>query len=111
MSGRKAKAPSKLRKWRNSPEGRLEADGATKSKQIGRRLLWLTREWQLPPCPKVGRAPSAKFVEYCRTHNVSVDWLLLGDLKGLQRMMQARRTGAPMEIPTPQWLAREPEPA
>jgi hypothetical protein len=30
---------------------------------------------------------------FCEKHKVSFDWLLCGDLKGLQRMMQPRRLG------------------
>ena len=83
-----------LREWRNSPEGRLTAEGASSRKQIERRVLWLSHEWQLPRCPKIGRTMSKALREYVKAHGISYDWLLLGDLKGLQRMMQGRRERA-----------------
>jgi hypothetical protein len=70
---------------------RLDADGASKSGQINRRVLWLVREWQLPRCPKIGHTMTPELVGYCKTHGVSMDWLLCGDLKGLHRMMMKRR--------------------
>lgn len=82
-------------KWRDSPDGRLTADGASKSAQIKRRLLWLVHEWQLPAHPPIGRSQSQELSDYIITHGISYDWLYLGDLKGLQRMMQWRRTGKP----------------
>jgi hypothetical protein len=88
---RRREAAKQLRDWRNSPRGRLDADGASKREQISRRALWLAREWQLPACPKIGRTMTPGLVDYCQTHHVSLDWLLCGDLEGLQRMMQARR--------------------
>jgi hypothetical protein len=88
-----------LRKCRNSPTGRLEADGASKSRHMGRRLSWLVQEWQLPACPPIGRAITEKVHDYMKTHGVSYDWLLAGDLKGLQRMMQQRRMGKAAATP------------
>ena len=80
-----------LRKWRNSANGRMDADGASKPAQITRRMLWVATEWQLPRCPRIGRTPTKALFDYCETHGVSLDWMLDGDLKGLQRMVQQRR--------------------
>ena len=33
-------------------------------------------------------------MDFCTKHKVSIDWLLYGDLKGLQRMTQEARTTA-----------------
>jgi hypothetical protein len=32
---------------------------------------------------------------FCEKHEVNLDWLMFGDLKGLQRMTQERRVGKP----------------
>jgi hypothetical protein len=50
---------------------------------------WLAIEWHLPRCPKIGRTMTHELADYCQTHGVSFDWLLSGDLKDLQRMMEA----------------------
>jgi hypothetical protein len=88
---RRSKVAKQLQEWRNSPTGRLVADGASNSGQMNRRVLWLAREWRLPRCPKIGRAMTPELVDYCKTHGVSMDWLLYGDLKGLHRMMMKRK--------------------
>ena len=88
---RRREAAKRLLEWRNSPQGRIDADGASKSNQISRRSLWLAIEWQLPRCPRIGRTMTAELVNYCETHGVSLDWLLCGDMKALQRMMEKRR--------------------
>jgi len=94
-----ARAAAKgLRKWRTSLLGRLAADGASNPQHIARRTLWLSQEWKLPPCPKVGRTMSDALLRYCDAHSVSLDWLLYGDLKGLQRMVR-NRNGKP-SVPT-----------
>lgn len=98
-STRRLKVAKELREWRNSPTGRLDADGASKSRQISRRVLWPAREWQLPRCPKIGRTMTPELVDYCKTHGVSMDWLLCGNLKGLHRMMLARRIGKAAATP------------
>ncbi|WP_157785215.1 hypothetical protein [Bradyrhizobium yuanmingense] len=74
-----------------TPLGRLDARGASSARNINRRLLWLAIEWGLERAPKVGQAPSRELCEYCRKHGINFDWLLDGNLKGLQAMMDARR--------------------
>jgi hypothetical protein len=85
---RRRNAAKRLR--RASPLGRLTTDGACSPQQIKRRLLWLAIEWQLDAPPKVGLSPSEELTDYCRRHGISFDWMLYGDLKGLQRMMNWR---------------------
>lgn len=53
--------------------------------------MWLAQEWQLPQCPKVGRSVTKPLLGHIEAHGISYDWLLLGDLLGLQRMMLKRR--------------------
>jgi hypothetical protein len=86
---------SRRRRVAASPEiratNRLTADGASSYLQIKRRIQWIEQEWLLPRCPKIGRTPSKALCDYVRAHDISWDWLLCGDLKGLQRMIQRRR--------------------
>jgi hypothetical protein len=99
---RRRKAAKRLgEEWRNSASGRLDAEGASKSAQINRRIQWLAMEWHLPPCPRIGRTMTPALANYCQTHSISLDWLLCGDLKSLQLMMQARRGGKPPPAPPP----------
>jgi hypothetical protein len=77
---------------------------------MNRRALWLAIEWGLPPCPRIGRTLTKELSEYIRAHEVSFDWLIHGDLKGLQMMMQARRTNAPTAERLKQKLALLSEP-
>ncbi|MDH2343241.1 hypothetical protein [Bradyrhizobium sp. SSUT77] len=79
------------RKRRESPIGRLSTDGASSPRNINRRLQWLAVEWMLDAPPKVVRSPSEALVGYCTRHGISFDWMLEGCLKGLKRMMDARR--------------------
>jgi hypothetical protein len=55
--------------------------------------------WRLPRCPRIGRAPTSALFTYCETPGVSLDWMLGGDLKGLQRMAQWRREGKAAATP------------
>jgi hypothetical protein len=73
--------------WRSSASGRLDADGASKSAQMQRRLQWLAMEWRMPPGPKIGRTMTPALAYYCQTRGISLDWLLSGDLKSLHSMM------------------------
>ena len=59
-----ARSGKRLQEWRNSPAGRLDADGASEREQIERRIMWLQQEWQLPQCPKVGRTMSKQLLDY-----------------------------------------------
>lgn len=40
------------------------------------------------------RPSTGAFLAFCEKHNVSTDWLLCGDLKGLQRMKRERKAAA-----------------
>jgi len=70
--------------------GSLDADGASSAQSISRRLLWLAIEWGLERAPKVGNAPSDELCDYCRKHGISFDWMLCGDLRGLQAKTHRR---------------------
>jgi hypothetical protein len=55
-----------------------------------RRLQALAAERGIPPADYAKlmwkRVSTGAFMAFCEKHNVSTDWLLSGDLKGLQRM-------------------------
>jgi hypothetical protein len=57
-----------------------------------RRLLVLAAERNLPPAEYAKllhkRLMMKSIQGFCRKHNVSLDWLMDGDLKGLLRMKQ-----------------------
>ena len=69
---------------------RLELDGATSRPAMQRRILALAAERSIPPADfhkLMYKRPSTEAVMvFCKKHKVSFDWLLCGDLKGLQRM-------------------------
>ena len=90
---RRRNAAKRLRAQRNSALGRLDADGASASNQINRRALWLASEWQLPRCPRIGRTLTKPLVDYCQAYGVRLEWLVHGNLRSLQQMMETRRMG------------------
>jgi hypothetical protein len=57
-----------------------------------RRVLALAAERNLPPADYAKlmhkRVMDRSIHEFCSKHDVSLDWLMYGDLKGLQRMKQ-----------------------
>jgi hypothetical protein len=81
---------------RKSPLGCLHLDGADGIQQIRLRLRWLAREWQIPedrlPELRRGGLVSEKIVNFAEKHGVSLDWLFIGDMKGLHRMMLTRKS-------------------
>jgi hypothetical protein len=71
---------------------RLRQDGCSSDAAFHRRVLLLAAERNLPAA-EFGkllrkRCPMKPITEFCRKHDVSLDWLMDGDLKGLQRMKQ-----------------------
>jgi hypothetical protein len=74
---------------------RLERDGAHSTAAMQRRVRALAAERDIPPADYAKlmykRVGTPAFLAFCEKHNVSVDWLLCGDLKGLQRMTNERR--------------------
>jgi hypothetical protein len=71
---------------------RLRRAGAESRPAMQRRVLALATERGIPPADYAKlmykRGGTAAFMAFCKKHNVSTDWLLCGDLKGLQRMTQ-----------------------
>ena len=71
---------------------RLHRDGAESLQALQRRVRALAAERNLPLAEYAKllhkRIMASSVHEFCRKHNVSLDWLMYGDLKGLQRMKQ-----------------------
>ena len=74
---------------------RLERDGATSRPAMQRRILALAAERSIPPADfhklMYKRPSTGAVMVFCKKHKVSFDWLLCGDLKGLQRMRQEEK--------------------
>ena len=74
---------------------RLERDGAHSTAALQRRVRALAEERNIPPADfhkLMYKRPSTPAVMvFCEKHKVSYDWLLCGDLKGLQRMTSERK--------------------
>ena len=73
-------------------QDRLVRDGCRTDAAMRRRLLALAAERNLPPAEYAKlmhkRIMDRSIHEFCSKHNISLDWLMYGDLKGLQRMKQ-----------------------
>jgi hypothetical protein len=82
---------------------RLTRDGATSTAALQRRVMALAHERNIPPADYAKlmhkRVLTGHMLAFCKNHEVSVDWLMFGDLKGLQRMTQERRAGKPVFPP------------
>jgi hypothetical protein len=74
---------------------RLESDGATSAAAVQRRVRALAEERKIPPADFSKLMHKRISVDaigvFCEKHKISYDWLLCGDLKGLQRMTFAQR--------------------
>ena len=69
---------------------RLRRDGCCSMDAVRRRVLALAAEWNIPPAEYAKlmykRISTTHAVTFCEKHKINMDWLLCGDLKGLQRM-------------------------
>jgi hypothetical protein len=95
---RRRNGARRLAARRKTPLGRLQTDGSCKLENVRRRLHWLAYERQIPEkdLPKVQCNPTDEFFDFAEKYNVSLDWLLCGDLKGLHRMMGKPCAGVSM---------------
>jgi hypothetical protein len=77
---------------RHKARERLRRAGAESRPAMQRRVQALAAERSIPPADfhkLMYKRPSTQAVfDFCEKHKVSADWLLCGDLKGLQRMTQ-----------------------
>jgi hypothetical protein len=87
---------------------RLVRDGCCTDAAMRRRLLALAAERNLPPAEYAKlmhkRIMMKSIQEFCRKHNVTLDWLMDGDLKGLQRMKQWAKENHGMAAVSPELL-------
>jgi hypothetical protein len=81
---------------------RLQHDGCCSTNAVQRRVLKIAAERNIPPAEyaklmykRVGTRHTMAFAE---KHKISLDGLICGDLKGVQRMTQEARAEPP-EIP------------
>jgi len=69
---------------------RLRRDGCSSNDAFRRRVLLLAAERDFPPTEYAKlmhkRVLMKPISAFCKKHDVSLDWLMDGDLKGLQRM-------------------------
>jgi hypothetical protein len=79
---------------------RLRKDGCSTKEAFRRRMLLLAAERNLPPAEYTKlfrKCVSMKpLSDFCKKHDVSLDWIMDGDLKGLQRMKKWEREGGSM---------------
>ena len=73
---------------------RLERDGAHSNAAVQRRVRALAAERDIPPADYAKlmhkRVNDRAIHVFCKKYKVSYDWLLCGDLKGLQQMKHER---------------------
>jgi hypothetical protein len=78
---------------------RLKRDGAQSMDAVRRRVHAIVEERNLAPAEYAKlmhkRMSTAAAVDFCDKHKISLDWLLCGDLKGLQRMTNEVKSGPP----------------
>jgi hypothetical protein len=83
-----------LAQFRRARE-RLHHDGALSTPAVRRRVLALAAEWSIPPADYARlmhkRVSTGAMLDFCEKHDVNLDWLLGGDLKGLHPMRLDRK--------------------
>jgi hypothetical protein len=89
---------------------RLAQDGAHSLDAIRRRVRAIAHDRNLQPADIAKlmhkRIITAHAMAFCEKHKISMDWLLCGDLKGLQRMTkEAKAEPAPDDGPYRDLLA------
>ncbi len=71
-----------------------------------RRVRAFAEERSLPPSDiaklMYKRISNRDVMPFCKKHKVSFDWLLCGDLRGLQRMTREAKTAPPLKVPEAQ---------
>jgi hypothetical protein len=81
---------------------RLQSDGCASMEAVRRRVLAFAQEQNLQPADYAKlmhkRISTAHAMAFSEKYKVSLDWLLYGDLKGLQRMTREAKA-TPPEIP------------
>jgi hypothetical protein len=74
---------------------RLEQDGAHSTTAVQRRVRAVAHERNIPPADihklMYKRINTRDIMVFCKNHEISYDWLLCGDLAGLQRMTREHK--------------------
>jgi hypothetical protein len=74
---------------------RLERDGAHSSDALRRRARAIAAERNLPPAEihklMYKRISTHDVMLFCEKHSINYDWLLAGDLRGLQSMTKTAK--------------------
>ena len=78
---------------------RLQSDGCASMEAVRRRVRAFAQEQNLQPADYAKlmhkRISTAHAMAFSEKYKVSLDWLLYGDLKGLQRMTLERKLCSP----------------
>jgi hypothetical protein len=78
---------------------RLRRDGCQSMDAVRRRVRSIAEERKLQPADiaklMYKRVSTPHVVAFCEKHKISLDWLLCGDLQGLQRMTQEAKATPP----------------
>ena len=94
---------------RRKAADRLRRDGCQSMDAVRRRVRAVAEERQLQPAEYAKlmhkRISTAAAVDFCDKHKISMDWLLCGDLKGLQRMTRDARAEPAARLPTKDFVA------
>ena len=76
---------------------RLRNEGCSSDDAFRKRVLLLAAERNFPPAEYAKllhkRCPMKPITDFCKKHDVSLDWLMDGSLQGLQRMKQWKKQG------------------
>src|SRR5258707_3505299 len=90
---------------RRKAADRLRRDGAHSMDAIRRRVRAIAQERNLQPADiaklMYKRISTTHTLAFAEKHKISLDWLLCGDLKGLQRMAPEAKA-EPREMPEAQ---------
>jgi hypothetical protein len=77
----------------------LQRDGSCSMDAVRRRVLVIAAEWNIPPAEYAKlmykRVSTRHAMAFAEKHKISLDWLLCGDLKGLQRMTREAKAEPP----------------
>lgn len=84
---------------RRKAADRLQRDGCCSNDALRRRVRALAEERNIPPADFAKlmhrRVNDRAIHVFCEKYKVSYDWLLYGDLRGLQRMAQSALADRP----------------
>jgi len=80
---------------RNSAYRRLIKDGGMHTTNIRKRLELIARERCIPSSEISKAMRGQNLITFCNAHDLSIDWVMGGDLKGLLRTIEWQRSTTP----------------